>query len=75
MTLVGDLAMDKGEEGVSPLCTTSQQTRGRAASPVLLPSGLLTPHPRPALLCCPGKVQGLLFLSAGAGEGWNQLFL
>ena len=39
------------------------ETRDKASSPVLTPLGpadLQPPHPGPALLCCPGEVQGLL---------------
>lgn len=41
------------------------------------PRGPITmpPSPGPVLLCCPGKVQGVAFLIAAAGEGWGQLSL
>lgn len=49
-----ELQQRGGEEG-----STTQQTRGKSDSSTLLPSGW-APHPEPALLCCPGEVQGLL---------------
>ena len=53
--VLGDKPVLKGgEEG-----STTQQTRGKSDSSTLLPSGW-APHPEPALLCCPGEVQGLL---------------
>lgn len=47
-----------------PCHANVQQTRGRAGSPTLMPSGPpypQSPHLGPALLCFPGEVQGLPF--------------
>lgn len=53
----------------SPLSTplNVKQEAGQA----FLPSG---PASGPALLCCPGKVQGQLPPSTSAGEGHGQIF-
>jgi hypothetical protein len=56
-----------GEDDVSLVHTSTQQTKGRASSPTLTPSGLAylqPPHPGPALLeYWPGEDQGLLSCS------------
>jgi hypothetical protein len=65
----------RGTEDLPLICATSQQTRGRAGSPTLTPSGWLTykPHIQGQLYCTAQTSYKTTFPNTAAGEGQGQL--